>query len=791
MVEARFELHPKTGMVLLYLSGSLIRAADPYLKIEGRQWLSQREGKPYAIPLNTESVKQLRLLADQFSIPIPPTVEEAFAGAPLGEAPYRIEVVGDSAEIYFPYDESLVKLMQSFHGRRYEAMPKRRWVITNDLRNYLPMLALLETCPQFVLSDAAKQWLNALYKRYKDQPAGLDVTVDGTSMVLKCAVSSSIEGSVKALPLATGKDGEYSLPILRNTVESVERLCKRANTPIPASIREAIQGVLDSQEVLFELSKAEASEMEFPNLTGTPFPFQKAGIAYALKSKGCIIGDEMGLGKTIQGIGVIDYVTKSLKDGVALVFCPPQLAYNWAKELRLWIKGDLRIAVLSGYKHKTMDVFSANVVIIPYSIVYERWKNGILNDLAGMNVKCVIMDEFHYLKEHRTTEERDPTSGKKVRVYDTNRVRGVWEIVNRLNIPYRVGLTGTAMTNNPIELATQLDIIGMINLFGGFTEYRNKYCAGQKTRYGWKFGTVPKAVAEELHDRLRRTCYVRRTVSQVMKELPPLLMSRVWFKLPAAAQNKYDQAEADTIAWIADLATKDAAFTLSIQGLSPKEREAAIKRRGQEASRKAERAAALTRIAALRQLAAELKMDQAVKWIQGYLDDSGEKLLVFCHHRAVQKQLIGLFPGAARLISSDSKEEREKQKDRFRDDPDCRLMILSDMVGAEGHTLVSARGVVFLEMPWTPKDVDQCMKRAHRIGQLKLVNVYFLLLDKTIDTDMDELVTGKRRQVNLVLDGVDHGTQLAEVDGNESISESSMQQALITRLKTKKPPIHA
>lgn len=794
--DVRIELHPKLPAVLMFLTPAIVRAADLSIRmIDGRQWLSQREGRPYLFPINTVSIEHIRYIADQFDIAIPEAVEAAFALAPVGESPYRFDVQDDALLCFFPFDEELVRLIQALPARSFQGVPKKCWKIANDVRNYLPIVSLIENRPAFVLSDAAKHWLNALYKRYRDQPVGLDVsisTTDRTVMQLDCAIDSAIESSLKVLPLAKGKDGRYSVPILRNTVESVERLCKRANTPIDPSVRAAIQVVLDEQEVLFELSKAEALEMEFPNLNFPPFDFQKAGIAYALQAKGCIIGDEMGLGKTIQGIGVIDAVTKSLTEGIALIFCPPQLAYNWAHELTKWIKGNPKIVILRGYKHHAADVAGAHVVIVPYSVAYQRWKNKLADDLIWRNVKAVIMDEFHYLKSHETVDERSVVTGKRVKVYKTQRVRGVFEIVKALNIPYRVGLTGTALTKSPIELAAQLDIIGKLELFGGFTDFRSKYCGAHKTRFGWKYGEVPKAVCEELHDRMRRTCYVRRTVGQVMKELPPLLMSRVLFELSPADQATYRKAEDDTVTWIADQAAKNEAFEASLLGLTDKERELAIKRRKQDASRKAERALALARITALRQLAANLKRDQVIKQVNDYLD-SGEKVLLFCHHKEQQEAYIAAFPEAARLIARDSQEYREKEKTRFEHDENCRLMILSDVVGAEGHTLVAARIVVFAEMPWTPKDIDQCMKRAHRYGQKMLVNVYFLLADKTIDMDLYELIAQKRRQVNLVLDGVDHSPAVAELVGEAADTQQSTEAALLERLKIKKKqqPVHA
>ena len=48
-------------------------------------------------------------------------------------------------------------------------------------------------------------------------------------------------------------------------------------------------------------SSAADSDLDIPVPAGLSYlPFQKAGIAYALKRKSCLIGDEMGLGKTIS-----------------------------------------------------------------------------------------------------------------------------------------------------------------------------------------------------------------------------------------------------------------------------------------------------------------------------------------------------------------------------------------------------------------------------------------------------------------------------------------------------------
>src|SRR5690606_34525372 len=89
------------------------------------------------------------------------------------------------------------------------------------------------------------------------------------------------------------------------------------------------------KDLLFEASHAKDDALEiFPGL----YPFQRAGIAYALTVRKCMIADEMGLGKTLQGLGFIEGINR-LGDVAfpAVIVCPASLKLNWEKEARRWI----------------------------------------------------------------------------------------------------------------------------------------------------------------------------------------------------------------------------------------------------------------------------------------------------------------------------------------------------------------------------------------------------------------------------------------------------------------------
>ena len=102
-------------------------------------------------------------------------------------------------------------------------------------------------------------------------------------------------------------------------------------------------------------SRAIDADIEIPVPDGLSYlPYQRGGIAYALKRTGTFIGDEMGLGKTIQAIGVING-----DDSIArvLVICPKSLTLNWVREMRRWLVRPLTVSNTPG---------GSDIVVVSY-----------------------------------------------------------------------------------------------------------------------------------------------------------------------------------------------------------------------------------------------------------------------------------------------------------------------------------------------------------------------------------------------------------------------------------------
>jgi superfamily II DNA or RNA helicase len=376
----------------------------------------------------------------------------------------------------------------------------------------------------------------------------------------------------------------------------------------------------------------------------------------------------------------------------AIVVCPASLKLNWQQETKRWLP-HRTVTVITGRARAALD---GEILVLNYDIL-----DAHREALAALQANALILDESHYCKNRhaRRTQEAHLLSSA---------------------LPasaLRLALTGTPVVNRAKELVPQLRILGRLTEFGSAASFERKFAS--------------PADRERLHWHLRRSCYVRRLKSDVLPQLPAKRRAVVPVALSNAAD--YNRAEQAFLAWLQEhyRDSRDLGRRLD-NAMGP--------------------AQALMKINALRQLAGAGKITVAHEWIQDFLA-SGEKLVVFADHRAVQDALVDRFPHAVHLLGADSQAERQHTVERFQQDPDVLLCICSIKVAAHGFTLTAAANVAFIELSWTPADHDQAEDRCHRIGQIDAVTAWYLLAAGTIDDRISALIGHKRNLVGAITDG--------------------------------------
>lgn len=601
----------------------------------------------------------------------------------------------------FPYDAEQVKEIKNIAGAKWDKVA-RVWRV--PMSSIAELRAFAGRHGFFIAPEVLRF----------DLPAtGLDDPgvrlLDDTTIVIAFAYDPVLVQAVKQIPdiAFSPKTKTWTVPVAE--LPAVLSWAARFSILVDQAVLTKSRILADTQNELVASSRATDADIDLPELPGTLLPYQKAGIAYALKSRRCFIADEMGLGKTIQGL-----ISLEAADAFpAVVVCPATLTLNWEYEANKWLPH----RSVTRIQKRNQDLVDADLTIIGWSNL-EHWADTLVGR------RGYLFDESHFAKNPEAKRTK-----AAIKVAKTAPADGMV-----------LCLTGTPVTNRPAEYASQLEILGRLRDFGGKWAFYKRYAAAYRDRFGvWHLdGSSHK---EELNERLRATCYIRRTKNQVLTDLPPLLSSRILVSPDEKVMVRYRRAEDDIAEYMAQRAAE---IALEL-GQSP--RSAAV-----IARIKAESSEHLVRMSALRQLAAEAKMGAVVEWVES-LRSAGQKVVLAAHHRDVVDALAAKF-GGLKIQGGMPIAEIEDVKAQFQNDPDAGVIVLSIQAAKTGHTLTAAQDVGFVELPFTPADVDQTAARCHRIGQTGLVTSHFLLAAGTIDERIYSLIRSKRSVVDAVTDGV-------------------------------------
>jgi SNF2 family DNA or RNA helicase len=520
--------------------------------------------------------------------------------------------------------------------------------------------------------------------------------------------------SVKRLPESRWNPDTQSFRAPLRFIREVCDWAEKFHCRTDRHVRAALEDQTTKSNIRTEASRAEDADMVVEGLVGELRPFQRAGVAYALETRRCFISDEMGLGKTLMALAAVEKLHEMGENAYPLVVvCPATLTHNWRAEANRWLP------------HRTVRIVEgrSNFPEEPADITVVGWPNIThwTAELTGYN--SYVLDESHYAKSP-----------------EAQRTKAAIKIVAKAS-GLVLCLTGTPVTNRPAEYAAQLEVLGRLKEFGGKWAFYKRFCNAFKDRFGvWHLEGASHL--DELNERLRATCYIRRTKDQVMSELPPVEHQPLLVTGTAKAMREYAKAEADIGKYMAERAMEIAKSL----GTSP--RSAAVRARI-----RAEANEHLVRMGQLRRIAALSKMDALDEWVVSHIE-AGKKVVLAAHHRDIVSALADKY-GGLKIQGGQSIEEVEDHKSRFQNLPveEAACIVLSIQAAKTGHTLTASQDICFVELPWTPADLDQTTARLHRIGQKGSVTATYLLAENTIDERIYSMIDLKRGIVEAATDG--------------------------------------
>jgi superfamily II DNA or RNA helicase len=533
-------------------------------------------------------------------------------------------------------------------------------------------------------------------KRYVRLDDGSYATIDPEQ--IRAMLDREIE-----LLTAAGKSGKIPLAQAGRVQEILQQVAG-------SSVSQNAKALFDKLSSIDSIESAKKPRA----LKATLRPYQEAGLSWLRFiheiGSGGVLADDMGLGKTVQTIALLLSVkqdlTKAQKELRTLIVAPTSVVHNWQRELARFAPSLSVMLWHGGARKEQMDIVKDVEVVITSYALLRRDEDF----LSKLELTYAILDEAQHIK---------------------NPLSATAAAAKKLGASRRLALTGTPIENRLSEIWSIFDYVSP-GLLGPLEKFESR------------FARPIEAGDYKLAQRLRSVIHpfiLRRTKQEVAKDLPEKLEMDQICDLTGEQPALYAQVAREVRAQVMGEVERQGIGKSTIQIL-----------------------AGLTR---LRQAACDprllgLPRDfgdddsgklQALRELVQNAVEGGHKVLVFSQFVMMLKLIEKALKedGVPYEYLDGSTKDRMERVERFQNDPTVPVFLISLKAGGTGLNLTAADTVIHFDPWWNPAVEQQASDRAHRIGQTKVVTVYRLVAEGTIEEKILQLKAKKKELVASVL----------------------------------------
>lgn len=434
-----------------------------------------------------------------------------------------------------------------------------------------------------------------------------------------------------------------------------------------------------------------------------PYPHQIEAFNIGYESNNFLLADDQGLGKTKESIDIT--VARKNEIGKCLIVCGVNsVKYNWKKEVR--VHSNESCIVVDG---KTVDKRISQIEEWLYGSSYygiiniESLRNEKIMDRIYMECRdgiigAVIVDEIHKAKNGMCSQGR---------------------AVRNLKSRIRIGLSGTPM-NKAEDLWNILTWLGVERM--NPYQFKARYCI--MGGYGG-YKVIGHRNLDELNEKLNKVM-LRRKKEDVL-DLPPKMYKTEFVELTRKQQLIYREIKQGIVDNLESIMEIPNPLSCTVR---------------------------------LRQLTGGLftddnpKLDR-VKDMLEEITESGHKALIFSQWEkitSVYREALKEY-NPAYIVGEVDVEDRQKEVDRFQQDPSCKVAIGTIGAMGTGLTMTAASYVFFVDKRYWDAENKQAEDRAHRIGTENTVNVISLVATNTVDEGIEEMLEENRELFDRVIEG--------------------------------------
>ncbi|MBL8695137.1 MAG: DEAD/DEAH box helicase [Planctomycetes bacterium] len=510
----------------------------------------------------------------------------------------------------------------------------------------------------------------------------------------------------------------------------------------PMSVAVTATGELAQQ--LESMRSSSAEPLDPPrSLQATLRPYQSRGLHWLTTMSalglGACLADDMGLGKTIQ---LLAFLLHRLNDPhcelrPTLLIAPTSVVGNWEREVARFAPLLEVVPYYGASRARMLARASTNpraLIITTYGVLRRDAEY-----LSGIEWSVVALDEAQNIK---------------------NAASATAQAARGLQARHRIALTGTPVENRLAELWSILEFVNP-GLLGSLESFRREFAVPVE-RYG------DDAAATRLR-RIVGPFILRRLKSDpnILQDLPPKNEMKVVCTLTREQATLYKAVVDEELERI--------------------ESSKGIERRG--------------RVLALLLFTKQIcnhpaqylgdrgplpnrsgKLARATEMLEEAIA-AGDKALVFTQFREMGDHLVEHLTQRLRgeilfLHGGTPKKARDEMVQRFQEESQGpRIFVLSVKAGGTGLNLTAANHVFRFDRWWNPAVEDQATDRAHRIGQMRAVQVHKLVCAGTVEERIDALLERKRDLATRIVGSGEHW--ITELDGRELHDLFALSKAAI------------
>jgi SNF2 family DNA or RNA helicase len=483
------------------------------------------------------------------------------------------------------------------------------------------------------------------------------------------------------------------------------------------------------------------------------YPYQEDAVMKMLEAN-VLLAYDMGVGKTPTTIAAIEMLRENgeVKE-TGTVVVPASLKYQWAREIDKF--SDQRAVVIDGSpgtrlrQYQTVASTNPGYMIMSYDNIVRDWKLH-----KGLGDGFIVLDEATAIKSFRT---------QRTQHLKTNMRR--WAI--------RYALTGTPIENGKAEeLFSILEFIEP-KLLGNFWEdFEPKYIVRNKGGWIESYKNL-----DLLHKRIRKNT-LRRSFRDpdVAKHLPKVIRpDAIRVELDRKTRSLVEYINEDILTDLDGMAEDiKASFrwdadgdvhTQSVYGpLMAKigvlrmllDTPEAAKQSGYNFDHKDGGSKyAFDLLGRLRDIKTTPKLDAVNQYLTDFWDtDERYKAVIFTSFVVAAKKIHWNWEDRAVLFTgSMNSKQRDAAKQKFVENPKCRLFVSTD-AGGYGLDLPQANLLINYDQPWQAGLLAQRNARIRRASsEWGHVTVQDFVVANTIEERMIDLLQHKIAVSEAIIDG--------------------------------------